>query len=88
MSFETKCIVPVNLADRDLFREYWVERTVEEIKKHTYINPLYDTGFKAFLSDEQAQVNFLNGVFRTNEKNRIESATIKNSEIGVGFSFA
>ena len=35
-------------------REYWEEKTYEEIKKATYLNPLFDPGFKAFLGEEQA----------------------------------
>lgn len=42
-------------------REYWEQKTYEEIKKHTYLDPLYDAAFKAFLNDEQALVSFLNG---------------------------
>ena len=42
-------------------QEFWVQRTYEEIKKRTYIDPLYDTGFKAFLSDEQAPWHGLEG---------------------------
>ena len=35
-------------------REIWIQQTYEEIKKRTYLDPLYDAAFKAFLSDEQA----------------------------------
>lgn len=66
-------------------REYLIDKAIEEIKKHTYINPLFDAGFKAFLCDEQSLVSFLNGVFHLKEKNRIESVIIKNSEINVIF---
>ena len=67
-------------------REYLVDKTIEEIKKHTYINPLFDAGFKAFLCDEDALVNFLNGVFHLNESNRIESVVIKNVDINIIFA--
>ena len=85
MTSENNGIMPINLVNRNFSHEFLVEKTVEEIKKHKYINPLYDTGFKAFLSDEQALVNFLNGVFQTDEHNRIESVIIKNSEISFVF---
>lgn len=64
-------------------RDRLVDKTIEEIKKHTYINPLFDAGFKAFLCDEQALVNFLNGVFYLKEDNRIESVVIKNTDINI-----
>ena len=66
-------------------QEFWVQRTYEEIKKRTYIDPLYDTGFKAFLSDEQALVSFLNGVFHLEGDNRITSVTVKNTEVNIIF---
>ena len=44
-------------------RDQLVDKTIEEIKKHTYLDPLFDAAFKALLSDEEALVNFLNGVF-------------------------
>ena len=66
-------------------RDQLVDKTIEEIKKHTYLDPLFDAAFKAFLSDEEALVNFLNGVFRLKEGNKIESVVIKNSEINVIF---
>ena len=81
---ENKGIMPVSLADRDLYREQWVDKTVEEIKKHKYLNPLYDAAFKAFLSDEQALKSFLNGVFE-DDRNKIESVVIKNPEINMIF---
>ncbi|MBP5769243.1 MAG: hypothetical protein J6W51_09190 [Fibrobacter sp.] len=81
---ENSGIVPISLADRDLYREQWVDKTVEEIKKHKYLNPLYDAAFKAFLSDEQALKSFLNGVFK-DDRNKIESVVIKNSEINMIF---
>ena len=81
---KNNCIVPVSLADRDLYREQWVDKTVEEIKKHKYLNPLFDAAFKAFLSDEQALKNFLNGVFK-DDRNKIESVVIKNPEINIIF---
>ena len=82
---ENNGITPINLANINFSHEYRIEKTVEEIKKHKFIDPLYDAGFKAFLSDEQAQVSFLNGVFHTDDSNRIESVTIKNSEINIIF---
>ena len=33
------------------FREYSVQKTFEEIKKRSYIDPLYDVGFKVFMND-------------------------------------
>ena len=81
---ENNGIMPASLADRDLYREQWVDKTVEEIKKHKYLNPLFDAAFKAFLSDEQALKNFLNGVFN-DERNKIESVVIKTPEINIIF---
>ena len=66
-------------------RDQLVDKTIEEIKKHTYLDPLFDAAFKAFLSDEEALVNFLNGVFHLNENSRIKSVVIKNSEINFIF---
>ena len=66
-------------------RDQLIDKVVEEIKKHTYLDPLFDAAFKAFLSDEEALVNFLNGVFHLKEDNKIESVTIKNSEINFIF---
>ena len=57
-------------------REYWEQKTYEEIKKHTYLDPLYDAAFKAFLNDEQALVSFLNGVFQLEGDNRITSQSV------------
>ena len=45
-------IPPINLAGRDPFREYWEAKVLEEIKTHTYLDPLYDVAFKIFLRDE------------------------------------
>ena len=81
---ENNGIMPASLADRDLYREQWVDKTVEEIKKHKYLNPLFDAAFKVFLSDEQALKNFLNGVFN-DERNKIESVVIKTPEINIVF---
>lgn len=81
---ENNGIMPASLADRDLYREQWVDKTVEEIKKHKYLNPLFDAAFKAFLSDEQVLKNFLNGVFK-DEQNKIESVVIKTPEINIIF---
>ena len=66
-------------------RDQLVDKTIEEIKKHTYLDPLFDAAFKALLSDEEALINFLNGVFLLKEDNKIESVVIKNSEINVIF---
>lgn len=66
-------------------REYWEEKTYEEIKKATYINPLFDPGFKAFLGEEQTLKSFLNGVFHLDAEHHIESITIKNIEINIVF---
>ena len=66
-------------------REYWEEKTYEEIKKATYINPLFDPGFKAFLGEEQTLKSFLNGVFHLDAEHHIESVTIKNIEINIVF---
>lgn len=66
-------------------REYWEQKVYEEIKESTYINPLYDAGFKAFLGEERALTNFLNGVFHLGEKNRIESVSLKNIEVNILF---
>ena len=81
---ENNGIMPASLADRDLYREQWVDKTVEEIKKHKYLNPLFDAAFKAFLSDELVLKNFLNGVFK-DEQNKIESVVIKTPEINIIF---
>ena len=81
---ENNGIMPASLADRDLYCEQWVDKTVEEIKKHKYLNPLFDAAFKAFLSDEQALKSFLNGVFN-DDRNKIESVVIKNPEINIVF---
>ena len=66
-------------------QDFWVQRTYEEIKKHTYLDPLYDAAFKAFLSDELALVSFLNGVFRLEGDNRITSVIVKNTEVNIVF---
>ena len=66
-------------------RDQLVDKTIEEIRKHTYLDPLFDAAFKAFLSDEEALINFLNGVFHLKKENKIESVVIKNSEINVIF---
>ncbi len=66
-------------------RDQLVDKTIEEIKKHTYLDPLFDAAFKALLSDEETLINFLNGVFYLKERNKIESVVIKNSEINVIF---
>ena len=66
-------------------QDFWVQRTYEEIKKHTYLDPLYDAAFKAFLSDEQALISFLNGVFHLEGENRITSVTVKNTEVNIVF---
>lgn len=66
-------------------REFWEQKTYEEIKKRTYLDPLYDAAFKAFLNDEQALISFLNGVFQFEGENRITSVTIKNTEINIIF---
>lgn len=66
-------------------RDQLIDKTIDEIKKHTYLDPLFDAAFKALLSDEEALVNFLNGVFHLKEGNKIESVVIKNSEINVIF---
>ena len=66
-------------------REYWEEKTYEEIKKSTYLNPLFDPGFKAFLGEEQTLKSFLNGVFHLESEHKIESVSIKNIEINIIF---
>ena len=66
-------------------REYWEEKTYEEIKKSTYLNPLFDPGFKAFLGEEQRLKSFLNGVFHLESEHKIESVSIKNIEINIIF---
>ena len=66
-------------------REFWEQKTYEEIKKRTCLDPLYDAAFKAFLNDEQALISFLNGVFQFEGENRITSVTIKNTEINIIF---
>ena len=66
-------------------REIWIQQTYEEIKKRTYLDPLYDAAFKAFLSDEQALINFLNGVFLLEGDKRITAVTIKNTEVNILF---
>lgn len=66
-------------------REYWEEKTYEEIKKATYLNPLFDPGFKAFLGEEQALKSFLNGAFHLDADHQIKSVSIKNIEINITF---
>jgi hypothetical protein len=66
-------------------REFCERQKLEEIKKQKYLDPLYDAAFKAFLSDEQALVSFLNGVFHLEGDNRIKSVTVKNTEINIIF---
>lgn len=66
-------------------QDFWVQRTYEEIKKRTYLDPLYDAAFKAFLSEEQALISFLNGVFQLEGENRITTVTIKNTEVNIIF---
>ena len=65
--------------------EYWEEKTYEEIKKLTYVNPLYDPGFKAFLGDEEALKSFLNAALRLGDERRIDAVSIKNVEINIIF---
>ena len=65
--------------------EYWEEKTYEEIKKSTYVNPLYDPGFKAFLGDEEALKSFLNAALRLGDEHRIDAVSIKNVEINIVF---
>ncbi|WP_290939726.1 PD-(D/E)XK nuclease family transposase [Fibrobacter sp.] len=74
-----------NQFGRDPFREYWEAKVLEEIKTHTYLDPLYDVAFKIFLGDESALISFLNGVFRLKAENKITEVSIKNSEINIGF---
>ncbi|WP_406538236.1 PD-(D/E)XK nuclease family transposase [Fibrobacter sp.] len=66
-------------------REFCEQQKLEEIKKQKYLDPLYDAAFKAFLSDEQALVSFLNGVFHLEGDNKIKSVTVKNTEINIIF---
>ena len=66
-------------------RDIWIQQTYEEIKKRTYLDPLYDAAFKVFLSDEQALISFLNGVFKLEGDNRITAVTIKNTEVNILF---
>ena len=66
-------------------REFCERQKLEEIKKQKYLDPLYDAAFKAFLSDEQALVSFLNGVFHLEGENKIKSVTVKNTEINIIF---
>lgn len=66
-------------------RDIWIQQTYEEIKKRTYLDPLYDAAFKAFLSDEQALISFLNGVFKLEGDSRITAVTIKNTEVNILF---
>ena len=65
--------------------EYWEQKTYEQIKKSTYLDPLYDAAFKAFLGEEQALKSFLNGVFHLDAEHQIESVSIKNTEINIIF---
>ena len=67
------------------YRDYWEQKTLEELKKRTYVNPLYDAGFKAFLNDELALVSFLNGAFHLEGDKRITGVTVKNTEINIIF---
>ena len=66
-------------------RDQLVDKIIEEIKKHTYLDPLFDAAFKALLSDEEALVNFLNGVFHLEGENKIKSVSVKNTEINIIF---
>ena len=65
--------------------DYWEDKTYEEIKKLTYVNPLYDPGFKAFLGDEEALKSFLNAALRLGDERRIDAVSIKNVEINIIF---
>ncbi len=79
---EVKDIIPnLDIASQ----EYWEARTYEEIKKRTYLDPLYDAAFKAFLGDEQALISFLNGVFHLEDENKITKVTVKNTEVNIIF---
>lgn len=51
--------------------EYWEQKTYEQIKKSTYLDPLYDAAFKAFLGEEMALKSFLNGVFHLDAEHQI-----------------
>ncbi len=66
-------------------REFCEQQKLEEIKSKKYLDPLYDAAFKAFLSDEQALVSFLNGVFHLEGNSKIKSVSVKNTEINVIF---
>ena len=66
-------------------REFCEQQKLEEIKSKKYLDPLYDAAFKAFLSDEQALVSFLNGVFHLEDNSKIKSVSVKNTEINVIF---
>ncbi|MDY6332918.1 MAG: Rpn family recombination-promoting nuclease/putative transposase [Fibrobacter sp.] len=66
-------------------REFCEQQKLEEIKRKKYLDPLYDAAFKAFLSDEQALVSFLNGVFHLEDNSKIKSVSVKNTEINVIF---
>ena len=66
-------------------REFCEQQKLEEIKSKKYLDPLYDAAFKAFLSDEQALVSFLNGVFHLEGGSKIKSVSVKNTEINVIF---
>ena len=66
-------------------REFCERQKLEEIKRQKYLDPLYDAAFKAFLSDEQALVSFLNGVFHLEGDNKIKSVTVRNTEINIIF---
>jgi len=66
-------------------REFCEQQKLEEIKSKKYLDPLYDAAFKAFLSDEQALVSFLNGVFHLEGESKIKSVSVKNTEINVIF---
>ena len=66
-------------------REFCERQKLEEVKKKKYLDPLYDAAFKAFLSDEQALVSFLNGVFHLEGENKIKSVMVKNTEINIIF---
>ena len=60
-------------------------RNLKKSREKKYLDPLYDAAFKVFLSDEQALVSFLNGVFHLEDNSKIKSVSVKNTEINVIF---
>lgn len=58
---------------------------IEEIKRHSYLDPRFDAAFKAFLNEDEALTSFLNGVLRLENSKRIVKVNVKNTEVNILF---